>query len=701
MIVERNKQIQRIRSIFHRHLSVPLKDLSSTLITYKAWELEQGTDLDIGSDDLSKVSPQVAVANKKAQQMYSERAHLEENISKKDLSDTEKFQHFMSYIKFEQTSGDPTRVQAIYERAVAEFPVSSDLWIDYTSYLDKTLKVGKAITHAYSRATRSCPWTGDLWTRYLLALERGSASENDIYAVFEKSLQCTFSSFEEYLELYLTRVDGLRRRMISTSMVETLDYSLIRETFQQASDYLTPQMQNTDSLVRLHAYWANLELNIGKDLAGARGVWDSFLKKSGGMLAAWQAYIDMEVRLGHVKEARSIYRRCYTRKFDGTGSEGGNQPNLQVIHEESIPEEAIHDEAIHEEAIQKEAIPKKDIHDEAIHEEAIQEEAIQEEENPVEEEKEVEEELEEPEEEAEEKPGHAHAHHAHAHAHALHELFNANHEFFKMHAGGFWRRSVVISWLRSFCKQFYGSVTKSEYIALRHGFIMTHCPTNPTFNFHKYMLRTVEMDFKKVVTISWYLWLFVVVFLLLNVGGWNTYFWLSFLPLILLLMVGTKLENIISSLAVDVCEKRNRGEQAVITPSDELFWFHRPEIVLQLVHFILFQNSFEIAFFFWILFTYGIHSCIMEKLGFLIPRLVMGVLVQVLCSYSTLPLYALVTQMGSKFKKGIFDELVHSTLEVWLSDTRNKGESTSEAHRMEIEPTIPESFNVQVNELME
>lgn len=318
---ERNKQIQRIRSIFHRNLSVPLKDLNSTLTTYKAWELEQGTDLGIGSDDLSKVSPQVAVASKKAQQMYSERAHLEENISKNDLSDTEKFQQFMSYIKFEQTSGDPTRVQAIYERAVAEFPVSSDLWIDYTSYLDKTLKVGKAITHAYSRATRSCPWTGDLWTRYLLALERGSASEKDIYAVFEKSLQCTFSSFEEYLELYLTRVDGLRRRMISTSMVETLDYSLIRETFQQASDYLTPQMQNTDSLVCLHAYWANLELNIGKDLAGARGVWDSFLKKSGGMLAAWQAYIDMEVRLGHVKEARSIYRRCYTRKFDGTGSE--------------------------------------------------------------------------------------------------------------------------------------------------------------------------------------------------------------------------------------------------------------------------------------------------------------------------------------------------------------------------------------------
>ncbi|KAF3593880.1 hypothetical protein DY000_02027233 [Brassica cretica] len=295
------------------------------------------------------------------------------------------------------------------------------------------------------------------------------------------------------------------------------------------------------------------------------------------------------------------------------------------------------------------------------------------------------------------KRGHAQAH---PHAHALHELFNANHEFFAMHAGGFWRRSVVISWLRSFFKQFYGSVTKSEYIALRQGFIMTHCPTNPSFNFHKYMLRTLEIDFKKVVSISWYLWLFVVVFLLLNVGGWNTYFWLSFLPLILLLMVGAKLENIISTLAVDVCEKRNRAEEAVIKPSDELFWFHKPEIVLQIIHFILFQNSFEIAFFFWILFTYGIRSCIMERLGFLIPRLVMGVLVQVLCSYSTLPLYALVTQMGSKFKKGIFDDVVQSTLEVWLEDTRSRGDSTSQAHRLEIQLTTPEAFNVQVDEIL-
>lgn len=78
-------------------------------------------------------------------------------------------------------------------------------------------------------------------------------------------------------------------------------------------------------------------------------------------------------------------------------------------------------------------------------------------------------------------------------------------------------------------------------------------------------------------------------------------------------MVGAKLENIISTLAVDVCEKRNRAEEAVIKPSDELFWFHKPEIVLQIIHFILFQNSFEIAFFFWILVLHFSFATLFEN----------------------------------------------------------------------------------------
>ncbi|KAK8340427.1 hypothetical protein V6Z12_A08G100400 [Gossypium hirsutum] len=208
-------------------------------------------------------------------------------------------------------------------------------------------------------------------------------------------------------------------------------------------------------------------------------------------------------------------------------------------------------------------------------------------------------------------------------------------------AWGYWRRAAVISWIISFFKQFYSSVTMSEYIALREGFIMTNCLSHQEFDFHKDMVESLERDFRHVVGISWYQWLFAVVFLALNVEGWHTYFWLSFLPIVL--------EHIIVRLAqdVDVMKKHPGQESAWVRPSDEYFWFNRPRLLLDFIHFILFQNAFEIAFFFWILWTYGFHSCMMEKKGYIITRLIIGVIVQVLCSYITLPLYALVTKMGT------------------------------------------------------
>ncbi|XP_075486448.1 MLO-like protein 13 [Primulina tabacum] len=131
---------------------------------------------------------------------------------------------------------------------------------------------------------------------------------------------------------------------------------------------------------------------------------------------------------------------------------------------------------------------------------------------------------------------------------------------------------------------------------------------------------------------SWYVWLFVVIFLLLNIAGYHLYFWISFSPLALLLIVGAKLEHIITELATDAAQRADESEGTRVRPSDELFWFPRPALVLYLIHFILFQNSFEIAFLFWIwvitvfssLSTYGFRSCIMEELGFIITRIVVG-----------------------------------------------------------------------------
>ncbi|CAN6216344.1 unnamed protein product [Urochloa humidicola] len=234
---------------------------------------------------------------------------------------------------------------------------------------------------------------------------------------------------------------------------------------------------------------------------------------------------------------------------------------------------------------------------------------------------------------------------------------------------GLWMKLAVVSWITAFLKQFHDSVSKSDYQALRSAFVVKHYPSKPDFDFHKYMMRALEHEFKRVVGISWYLWLFVIFFLLLNINGWHTYFWLAFLPLFLLLIVGAKLEHIITRLAQEASASLSNETEGdpKIKPSKDHFWFHNPGLVLHLIHFILFQNSFEIGFFFWVLVSEGFGSCMMERKPYAISRLVIGVIIQVICSYITLPLYAIVTHMGGEIKLHGFGSDVHESVLGWIA----------------------------------
>ncbi|KAI6698981.1 hypothetical protein NL676_019100 [Syzygium grande] len=120
----------------------------------------------------------------------------------------------------------------------------------------------------------------------------------------------------------------------------------------------------------------------------------------------------------------------------------------------------------------------------------------------------------------------------------------------------------------------------------------------------------------------------------------------------LLLVAGTILEHMITRLAEDVAKKHpenatrpycNMGDKGMFVEfQSHYFWFRNSQFVPNLIHFVLFGNSLELSFFFFILFQYDFHSCIMGKVGFVVPRIAIGVFVQVMCIYRTLPLYAIV-----------------------------------------------------------
>ncbi|XP_019199042.1 PREDICTED: MLO-like protein 6 [Ipomoea nil] len=232
----------------------------------------------------------------------------------------------------------------------------------------------------------------------------------------------------------------------------------------------------------------------------------------------------------------------------------------------------------------------------------------------------------------------------------------------------FWTKTPILLWIACFFRQFIRSVPKVDYLTLRHGFIMAHlAPQSQTkFDFQKYIKRSLEEDFKVVVGISPIIWLFAVVFLLFNTHGWYSYLWMPFIPLIIILLVGTKLQVIITKMGLRIQE---RGEVVkgvpVVEPGDDLFWFNRPRLMLFLINFVLFQNAFQLALFAWAWYEFGIRSCFHKRKEDIAIRISMGALIQILCSYVTLPLYALVTQMGSNMKPTIFNERVATALKKW------------------------------------
>ncbi|CAK9143227.1 unnamed protein product [Ilex paraguariensis] len=232
----------------------------------------------------------------------------------------------------------------------------------------------------------------------------------------------------------------------------------------------------------------------------------------------------------------------------------------------------------------------------------------------------------------------------------------------------FWSKTPVLIWIVCFFRQFVRSVPKVDYLTLRHGFIMAHLApqTHSKFDFQKYINRSLEEDFKVVVGISPPIWFFAVIFLLFNTHGWYSYLWLPFIPLIIILLVGTKLQVIITKMGLRIQDRAEVVKGVpVVQPGDDLFWFNRPRLILYLINFVLFQNAFQLAFFVWTWYEFGFRSCFHEHLEDIIIRISMGVLIQILCSYVTLPLYALVTQMGSTMKPTIFNERVATALRNW------------------------------------
>ncbi|PON44433.1 Mlo-related protein [Parasponia andersonii] len=235
-------------------------------------------------------------------------------------------------------------------------------------------------------------------------------------------------------------------------------------------------------------------------------------------------------------------------------------------------------------------------------------------------------------------------------------------------------------------RQFSGSaISKADYFTLRNGFITANFSEGSNFNFQKFLARAYDDDFEQVVGVRFWIWIFCILFIFFSAHVFYNHYWLPFIPLGIVLVVGAKLQVIITKMCVETFKQNPviRGS-FIVKPNNDLFWFGRPGWLLHLIQFVLIQNSFQLAFFTWTWFEYGQRSCFHRATEDVTITISMGVLVQLLCGYVTLPLYALVTQMGSGMKRAVFTENVVKGLTSWLKNSRrnlSKNSSTSSPRR--------------------
>ncbi|KAG0609333.1 hypothetical protein M758_8G176400 [Ceratodon purpureus] len=266
--------------------------------------------------------------------------------------------------------------------------------------------------------------------------------------------------------------------------------------------------------------------------------------------------------------------------------------------------------------------------------------------------------------------------------------FTRKSSFQKYHTSMCCSSNTIVVWVVCFFQQMY--IPRADYITLRQGFTSNHS-LRDDYNFDKYMVRCMEDEFQKIVGISAKLWAFVILFLLFNIHGVYLYFWSSFIPVIFVLLIGAKLQYVVATLALEAANVPGAYVGHVLRPRDELFWFDRPELLLSFLHLVLFQNSFELATFLWQVWTFGFHSCLLEEnKTFVYVRLAMGLGVQLFCSVSTLPLYALVSQMGSNYKQSVLPPSVGRALHTWHKGAKKRVKMSFSFSKKRSSPTFEE-----------
>ncbi|XP_020299615.1 squamous cell carcinoma antigen recognized by T-cells 3-like [Pseudomyrmex gracilis] len=304
-IAEKKEQLGRIGDLFRRQLACPLLDMEKTHEEYQLWRAGDGAEASIDDKSVS-IGYEHALAKLNSLLPYEEK--LVSAQGENELLDA-----YKGYLLHEKQQRDPKRIIVLYERAITDLSLEATIWHDYLTYLEDVSKTESVIDPIYQRATRNIPWCSRIWQKWLRLYEKWTRPILEVQKILENALAVSFSTAEDYRNLWIVYLEYLRRR-IEQSSDEEKDrrIDVIRNTFNRACEHLAKYFGlDGDPNCIILQYWARTEAIHANNMEKARTLWADILSQGHSATASyWLEYISLERCYGDTKHLRKLFQKA-------------------------------------------------------------------------------------------------------------------------------------------------------------------------------------------------------------------------------------------------------------------------------------------------------------------------------------------------------------------------------------------------------
>ncbi|KAF5274090.1 hypothetical protein FQR65_LT04488 [Abscondita terminalis] len=285
-----NQQLTRVVDAFKRQLSVPLMHMENTYFEWKEWLEQLPKDCKVDTTPIEWGYQQAL----KLLRVYE--PFEEQLLSAED--ETAVYNVYNEYIK---VITNPVATICLYERAVAQLSLNTNLWRDFCTF---SLNLGDYSGDVSKKALRNCPWSEELWIIRMRTLEYQQASADTLMQCLEQGLTAILPS--SGLNLWLSYIEYVRRCCNSSEKL----HKVIKQGVETLGEGGDPSFK----LLRLEARLYAREGNMTE----ARRIWFNILSHSSHKELAnvWLEFIALEKQRGDDNQLRKLYKQAITKCKD-------------------------------------------------------------------------------------------------------------------------------------------------------------------------------------------------------------------------------------------------------------------------------------------------------------------------------------------------------------------------------------------------